>query len=45
MSADLKVSRDHLEEYSKNLEKLVAERTRELEEKTNTSRANKSRFN
>jgi signal transduction histidine kinase len=35
MSADLKVSRDHLEEYSKNLEKLVAERTKELEEKTN----------
>ncbi|DAC72588.1 MAG TPA: hypothetical protein DSN98_04440 [Thermoplasmata archaeon] len=34
MSADLKVSRDHLEEYSKNLEKLVTERTRELEEKT-----------
>jgi signal transduction histidine kinase len=34
MSADLKISRDHLEEYSKNLEKLVAERTRELEEKT-----------
>jgi signal transduction histidine kinase len=34
MSADLKLSRDHLEEYSKNLEKLVAERTRELEEKT-----------
>jgi signal transduction histidine kinase len=34
MSADLKSSRDHLEEYSKNLEKLVAERTRELEEKT-----------
>ena len=34
MSADLKVSRDHLEEYSKNLEKLVAERTKELEEKT-----------
>jgi len=35
MSADLKVSRDNLEEYSKNLEKLVAERTKELEEKTN----------
>jgi signal transduction histidine kinase len=35
MSADLKISRDHLEEYSKNLEKLVAERTKELEEKTN----------
>ncbi len=34
MSADLKLSRDHLEEYSKNLEKLVAERTKELEEKT-----------
>lgn len=34
MSADLKVSRDHLEQYSKNLEKLVAERTKELEEKT-----------
>lgn len=34
MSVDLKISRDHLEEYSKNLEKLVAERTRELEEKT-----------
>jgi signal transduction histidine kinase len=34
MSADLKMSRDHLEEYSKNLEKLVTERTRELEEKT-----------
>jgi len=34
MSVDLKVSRDHLEEYSKNLEKLVTERTRELEEKT-----------
>jgi len=34
MSADLKSSRDNLEEYSKNLEKLVAERTRELEEKT-----------
>jgi signal transduction histidine kinase len=34
MSADLKVSRDHLEKYSKNLEKLVAERTKELEEKT-----------
>ena len=34
MSADLKVSRDHLEEYSKNLEKLVTERTKELEEKT-----------
>jgi len=34
MSADLKVSRDNLEEYSKNLEKLVAERTKELEEKT-----------
>jgi signal transduction histidine kinase len=35
MSADLKVSRDNLEEYSKNLEKLVTERTKELEEKTN----------
>jgi signal transduction histidine kinase len=34
MSADLKVSRDHLEEYSKNLEKLVEERTKELEKKT-----------
>ena len=34
MSADLKVSRDNLEEYSKNLEKLVAVRTKELEEKT-----------
>ena len=34
MSADLKISRDNLEEYSKNLEKLVAERTKELEEKT-----------
>ncbi len=34
MSTDLKISRDHLEEYSKNLEKLVAERTKELEEKT-----------
>jgi signal transduction histidine kinase len=34
MSADLKVSRDHLEEYSKNLEQLVAARTKELEEKT-----------
>jgi len=34
MSADLKVSRDHLEQYSKNLEKLVTERTKELEEKT-----------
>jgi signal transduction histidine kinase len=34
MSNDLKVSRDHLEEYSKNLEKLVAERTKELEKKT-----------
>jgi signal transduction histidine kinase len=34
MSADLKVSQDNLEEYSKNLEKLVAERTKELEEKT-----------
>lgn len=34
MSADLKISRDHLEEYSKNLEKLVAERTKELEDKT-----------
>jgi signal transduction histidine kinase len=34
MSNDLKVSRDHLEEYSKNLEKLVAARTKELEEKT-----------
>lgn len=34
MSNDLKISRDHLEEYSKNLEKLVAERTKELEEKT-----------
>jgi signal transduction histidine kinase len=34
MSNDLKISRDHLEEYSKNLEKLVTERTKELEEKT-----------
>ncbi len=34
MSADLKISRDNLEEYSKNLEKLVAERTKELQEKT-----------
>lgn len=34
MSADLKVSQDNLEEYSKNLEKLVAARTKELEEKT-----------
>jgi signal transduction histidine kinase len=34
MRANLKISRDNLEEYSKNLEKLVAERTRELEEKT-----------
>ena len=34
MSADLKISRDNLEEYSENLEKLVAERTKELEEKT-----------
>jgi signal transduction histidine kinase len=34
MSNDLKISRDHLEEYSKNLEKIVAERTKELEEKT-----------
>jgi signal transduction histidine kinase len=34
MSSDLKVSRERLEEYSKNLEKLVAERTKELEEKT-----------
>jgi len=34
MSADLKVSRDNLEEYSKNLEQLVAKRTAELEEKT-----------
>jgi len=34
MSADLKLSRDHLEEYSKNLERLVAKRTKELEEKT-----------
>jgi signal transduction histidine kinase len=34
MSADLKLSRDHLEEYNKNLEKLVAARTKELEEKT-----------
>jgi len=34
MSADLKGSRDELETYSKNLEKLVAERTKELEEKT-----------
>jgi signal transduction histidine kinase len=34
MSADLKTSRDHLEEYSKNLENLVADRTKELEEKT-----------
>ena len=34
MSSDLKISRDNLEEYSKNLEKLVAERTKELEKKT-----------
>jgi len=34
MSADLKVSRDNLEDYSKNLEELVAVRTKELEEKT-----------
>jgi signal transduction histidine kinase/HAMP domain-containing protein len=34
MSNDLKISRDNLEEYSKNLEKLVAARTKELEEKT-----------
>ncbi len=34
MSKDLKISRDHLEEYSKNLEHLVAARTNELEEKT-----------
>ena len=34
MSADLKASRDNLEDYSKNLEKLVAVRTKELEEKT-----------
>jgi signal transduction histidine kinase len=34
MSADLKISQDNLEEYSKNLEKLVAARTQELEEKT-----------
>jgi len=34
MSTDLKISRDSLEDYSKNLENLVAERTRELEEKT-----------
>jgi signal transduction histidine kinase len=34
MSNDLKISRDHLEEYSKNLEHLVAARTKELEEKT-----------
>ena len=34
MSADLKLSQNHLEEYSKNLERLVAERTKELEEKT-----------
>lgn len=34
MSADLKISRDNLEQYSKNLEKLVAERTKELQEKT-----------
>lgn len=34
MSADLKTSRDNLEEYNKNLERLVAERTKQLEEKT-----------
>ncbi len=34
MSNDLKISRDNLEDYSKNLEKLVAARTKELEEKT-----------
>ncbi|HIH28391.1 MAG TPA: HAMP domain-containing protein [Thermoplasmata archaeon] len=34
MSNDLKISRDHLEEYSKNLEQLVTARTKELEEKT-----------
>jgi signal transduction histidine kinase len=34
MSADLKLSRDNLEQYSKNLENLVAERTKELQEKT-----------
>lgn len=34
MSADLKISRDNLEDYSKNLEKLVEERTKELQEKT-----------
>jgi len=34
MSADLKISRDNLEQYSKNLEKLVEERTKELQEKT-----------
>ena len=34
MSVDLKKSRDSLEDYSKNLENKVEERTRELEEKT-----------
>lgn len=34
MSTDLKISRDNLEDYSKNLEKLVEERTKELQEKT-----------
>ena len=34
MSADLKLSRNNLEQYSKNLENLVAERTKELQEKT-----------
>ncbi|MBN2600168.1 MAG: HAMP domain-containing protein, partial [Candidatus Thermoplasmatota archaeon] len=34
MSADLKLSRDNLEQYSKNLENLVTERTKELQEKT-----------
>jgi len=34
MSADLKLTRDNLEQYSKNLENLVAERTKELQEKT-----------
>jgi signal transduction histidine kinase len=34
MNTDLKISRERLEEYSKDLEKLVAKRTQELEEKT-----------
>ena len=35
MSQDLKISREKLEEYSKNLEKQVKERTKELNEKKN----------